>query len=92
MPTYTLTMTTGPAEEKGLNLVLARVNQLRTRERPPRAVLTKQQYLQGLADKFVVDFKRQYRDDFRERVETAMTTTASGAQITQVAQILGVEE
>lgn len=92
MPTYPLTMTTGPAEEKGLDLVLARVNQLRARERPPRAALTKPQYLQGLVDNLVAGYKRQYRDEFSKRVEAALNTRASGAQITQVAQILGVEE
>lgn len=92
MPTYPLTMTTGPAEEKGLELALARANQLRSRQIPPRAALTKPQYLQGLVDNLVSGYKRQYRDAFGKRVEAALNTRASNAEITQIAQILGVEE
>lgn len=92
MATYTLTVTTGPAEEKALDMALAKVNTVRARNLPPRANVTKQQYLQGLVDDLVVDHKRRYKDDFRARVDAAMNTTASNAQISQVAQILGVDE
>lgn len=91
MPTYTLTVTTGANEEKGLDLVLARENAARAAQTPPKTAITKQQYLQNLVDGCVSDYKRQYKQDLRERTGAALDT-ANAAKVSQVAALLGVTE
>lgn len=91
MATYNLTVTTGAAEEKGLALYLAKVNADRAAEVPPKSALTTAQLLQRVIDNAVQDYKRQYKQDLRDRTGAALDN-ASGAQVTQVAAILGVTE
>lgn len=91
MATYNLTVTTTAADEKGLDFVLAKINTARAAEDPPKAAITKAQYLNALVDNLIVDYKRQYKADLRDRVGTALDA-APNAQVTEVAGILGVTE
>lgn len=91
MANYALTVTTGAMEEKGLALYLSRVNAERAAEEPPKNPLNTTQLLQRVIDNAVQDYKRQYKQDLRERTGAALDN-ATGAQVTQVAAILGVTE
>lgn len=91
MATYNINLTTTAADEKGLDFVLARVNAARAAETPPKAAITKAQYLNALVDLLIIDYKKQYKADFRERAGAALDV-ASNAQVTEVAGILGVTE
>ena len=92
MANYNLTVTTNANEEKGLDFILARVNAARAAETPPKAAWNKTQLLEWGANGLVQDWRSQYKGDFRQRVGTALDTTATNAQVTQVAGILGVSE
>lgn len=91
MANYTLTVTTGAAEEKGLDLYLTRTNAARAAEVPPKVAINKQQLLQNVIDGAVADYKRQYKADLRDRTGTALDA-ATASQVTQVATLLGVTE
>ena len=91
MATYALTVTTSANDEKGLAFALAQINAERAARTPPLDPLTAQTYLQRVIDGVVTDYKRQYKQDLRERVGAALDT-ATNAQVTQVATVLGVTE
>lgn len=91
MADYTITKTTTAQEEKALDFVVARVNAARAAEEPPKAAVTKQQYLNAIFNNLIDDYVRQRKADFRERSGAALDV-ASNAQVTEVAGILGVTE
>jgi len=91
MASYTITVTTGPNEEKGLDLILSRVNASRAAQTPPLPPLTKAEELTNILESVITDYKRQYKQDLRERTGAALDA-ANAAKVTQVAALLGVTE
>lgn len=89
MATYTLgNVTFSAAQEAGLERKLFIRNE--SRLKAGQALLTKQQYLDSLAQAWPAAFVTEFRNDLRERMGTAIQT-ASVANLQSVATTLGVE-
>jgi len=91
MARYTVVVNTGVNEEKGLNLIMGRVNASRAAQTPPLPPLTTQEELTNIMESVITDYKRQYKQDLRERTGAALDA-ANAAKVTEVAALLGVTE
>ena len=91
MANFTVTISTTQARDKGIARELARVNDVRARQVPPAKTLTTAELIQLIVDDRVDDLARDYKQDLRQRVSDAVDT-ATAANVTRVAQILGVTE